>query len=371
MAIVVVNKNIYKVDSLYQWDINQVLEIQGLSLPTIPEIHFTNDAMDKAIVRQATMDDKGIITVEIPNSLLQKPYKITAYVCIYEDETFKSLYKLEIPVKARKKPMDYTIETNDNEIYSFNAIENLVNNTVLVLTQKCDDTIAETENIKETAIVEMNDIKNEAIEECEKIKEELQGSSFEVLEENIKKLSDDMGELRNDFDNQIETITPISQIVEGSTKPITSGAVHSLKSEIDESLGGFQFKTVDGEKQVSVDGGLSWENFSNGVELLWTNPTPNAKFTVGTTVDLDLSRYNYILFTVKEAYNASADAYGMNFMGVGETKWINYIQNKQNARLGSFTTTETSFAKTGQSSESSNADYGVPLAIYGLKNFTI
>lgn len=272
MAIVVVNKNIYKVDSLYQWDKNQVLEIQGLSLSTIPEIHFTNDAMDRAIVRQATMDDKGIITVEIPNSLLQKPYKITVYVCIYEDETFKSLYKLEIPVKARKKPGDYTLE-NDEEVYSFNALENLINNTLTVLTEKCDDTIeradeyynktiADTINvkdeaieeitevkntgvlaltqIKENAVSEMNiikdntineatEIKNEAIEECERIKEELLNNSSDSLLEDIE-------ELRDDLDNHITEMTPISQIVEGSTKPITSGAIHSLKTELNDSL---------------------------------------------------------------------------------------------------------------------------------------
>ena len=256
MAIVVVNKNIYKVDSLYQWDKNQVLEIQGLSLSTIPEIHFTNDAMDRAIVRQATMDDKGIITVEIPNSLLQKPYKITVYVCIYEDETFKSLYKLEISVKARKKPSDYTLE-NDEEVYSFNALENLVNNTLAVLTEKCDDTIERadeyynktitdttaikneaieeitevkntgvsaltqiTENavsemniIKDNTISEATEIKNEAIEECEKIKEELLNNSSDSLLEDIE-------ELRDDLDNHITEMTPISQIIEGSTKPI-------------------------------------------------------------------------------------------------------------------------------------------------------
>lgn len=283
MAIVVVNKNIYKVDSLYQWDKNQDLEIQGLSLPTIPEIHFTNDAMDRAIVRQATMDDKGIITVEIPNSLLQKPYKITAYVCIYEDETFKSLYKLEIPVKARKKPGDYTLE-NDEEVYSFNALENLVNNTLAVLTEKCDDTIeradeyynktitdttaikneaigeiTEVKNngvsaltqIKENAVSEMNiikdntineatEIKNEAIEECERIKEEIQNSSNDSLTEDIE-------ELRDDLDNHITEMTPISQIVEGSTKPITSGAIHSLKTELSDSLGDINdnLETID------------------------------------------------------------------------------------------------------------------------------
>lgn len=127
MSSVIVENDRYTVDSLYQWDANQVLEVRGLSLPSIPEIHFTNEAMDRSIPRQATMNDAGIITVNIPNSLLQKPYTIKAHICIYEGDTFKTLYTISIPVKARKKPTDYTIE-NDEEIYSFNALENLVKN---------------------------------------------------------------------------------------------------------------------------------------------------------------------------------------------------------------------------------------------------
>ena len=135
MNSVIVENGRYTVDSLYQWDKNQELEIRGLSLPSIPEIHFTNEAMDKSIPRQATMNDAGIITVMIPNSLLQKPYTIKAYVCIYEGDTFKSLYAVNIPVKARKQPIDYTIE-NDEEIYSFNRLENLLNNTVTNLVEE-------------------------------------------------------------------------------------------------------------------------------------------------------------------------------------------------------------------------------------------
>ena len=130
MPILTVDKNAYEVDSLYQWDLNRVLEIRGLSVPSIPEIHFTHTAMDRAIVRQAKMDNAGIITVDVPNSLLQKPYDITVYVCIYEGDTFKSLYKMVIPVKARKCPNDYTFVDNGEDIYSFNKLENLVNNAI-------------------------------------------------------------------------------------------------------------------------------------------------------------------------------------------------------------------------------------------------
>lgn len=142
MAIVKIEKNRYTVDSLYQWDINQTLEIRGLSLPSIPEIHFSNTDMGRAIVKQSSVDEAGIITVDIPNSLLQKPYRINAYICIYEDDTFKSLYCIEIPVKARTKPSDYTIE-DDEEIYSFKALENLVYDTVNTLTLASEELVRE------------------------------------------------------------------------------------------------------------------------------------------------------------------------------------------------------------------------------------
>lgn len=129
MSSVIVTNSRYTAEPLYQWDVNQILEIRGLSLPSVPEIHFTNGVMDRAIVRQASMNSAGVITVEVPNSLLQKPYAITAYVCIYDGDTFKTLYGVNIPVKARKKPNDYTLE-NDDEVYSFNALENSVVNAL-------------------------------------------------------------------------------------------------------------------------------------------------------------------------------------------------------------------------------------------------
>jgi hypothetical protein len=125
MAIVKVEKNSYTVDPLYQWDLNQVLEIRGLSMAAVPEVHFTNDAMVRAIRRFATMDAAGVIQVEVPNALLQTAAKIRALVCIREGEVFKTYHDIRIPVKARPQPADYTI-TDDQDIYSFLELENLV-----------------------------------------------------------------------------------------------------------------------------------------------------------------------------------------------------------------------------------------------------
>ena len=136
MGVVTVQNTRYTADPLYQWNLNQILEIRGLSLASIPEIHFTNDNMSRAIVRQATMDAAGVITVDVPNSLLQTAGKLKVYVCTYERDTFQTLYKLEIVVKARAKPSDYTLE-DDPEVYSFNALENYVYNQTSTAVATC------------------------------------------------------------------------------------------------------------------------------------------------------------------------------------------------------------------------------------------
>ena len=130
MANIVVKSKVYKVDPVYQWDTNQQLVIYGLSLPYVPEIHFTNDAMNKAIVRKASMDSAGVITVMIPNPLLQQPYKIKAYVCRDTGVIFKSEYQFVIPVKPRNKPGDYILYASDDEVYSFRALELSVENAL-------------------------------------------------------------------------------------------------------------------------------------------------------------------------------------------------------------------------------------------------
>lgn len=178
---ITVDKGKYTVESLYQWDINQVLEISGLSLPATPEIHFTNDTMDRAIVRRSTMDSAGIITVEIPNSLLQKPYTIKAYVCLYEGDTFRSLYQILIPVKARKKPADYTLEATDEEVYSFATLERKVyecventdkailelDNTCKEINNACTETVNAVNKKCDDTVIELNEKYEEVKQYCD------------------------------------------------------------------------------------------------------------------------------------------------------------------------------------------------------------
>lgn len=112
----------YVTDSVTQWDKNQILSVTGLNLVSAPEVHFSNANMRSSIVRQAKMEDH-IVEVKIPNSLLQQALIIKAEIGVYEGETFKTVEVVEIPVRAAKIPEDYTI-SDDEEIYSFNRLEN-------------------------------------------------------------------------------------------------------------------------------------------------------------------------------------------------------------------------------------------------------
>ena len=117
----------YVTDSINQWDLNRTLRVPGLNLTTAPEIHFSNANLDRASVRQATMEN-NVITVDIPNSLLQDPLPIKAHIGIYEGSSFKVVEEVRIPVRSRKRPEDYQIEDSDEEVYSFKRLENMLAN---------------------------------------------------------------------------------------------------------------------------------------------------------------------------------------------------------------------------------------------------
>jgi hypothetical protein len=166
MVVVNVNKNnTYTIDDVFQWDKNRILTINGLNFTYVPEIHFAKNNMDLALVKQATIDKDGIAQVEIPNSLLETATPIKVYVCSHSGEEFISRYVFIINVKARVKPADYIAE-DDEKIYSYNALENLVHDTVINLelsNQKLQaDIIAEVEALNERTKQDVTNIVNNA-----------------------------------------------------------------------------------------------------------------------------------------------------------------------------------------------------------------
>ena len=174
----------YNVNPLYQWDKNQILEISGLTIPNTPEIHFVNKSMTAALVRQGEKNDKGIITVPVPNIILEKSLPIDVYICTHDGDFFRTLYALQIPVKSRQRPSDFIYESEDG-ILSFNALNNrltdsiadmrdLVDNTVDTVNKKYDDTY-------ESLVIKCDETLEQLTARCEEYLAQLKTTNDETL----------------------------------------------------------------------------------------------------------------------------------------------------------------------------------------------
>lgn len=111
-----VGSGVVETDSLYQWDLNQVLAISGSGLTVPPVIHFTQRKPTKvtgeeALVVQATISG-GVVKANIPNLFLEEPFDIIAFMYAVDSNSGKTLEMIRIPVIQRPKPADY--EYSDN-----------------------------------------------------------------------------------------------------------------------------------------------------------------------------------------------------------------------------------------------------------------
>lgn len=211
----------------FQWDIEQVLEIHGLSLASDPEIHFTTEVLNGAIVRQATRDDSGVIWVKIPNSLLQKPYRIDIFVCVYEGDTFQTLYEMSIPIIPRKRPFDYQLEVTDEEVYSFNALENKMYETLKTLTLITDNALLDLQKSGESNLEQLTETGNNAVDTINK------KYASTVLE--FDRLgTEKVQELTDNFDERVDSVR---DEIMGDTGVMLENKIIAVEKKLNELIG--------------------------------------------------------------------------------------------------------------------------------------
>lgn len=88
--------------SLWQYDYGQILQIEGLELPSAYEVHFATSERGSSITMIGT--DDGVL---IPDEMLLSAGTIYAYIYLHEGESDgETEYKITIPVKVRAKPTD-------------------------------------------------------------------------------------------------------------------------------------------------------------------------------------------------------------------------------------------------------------------------
>lgn len=203
----------YIADTLYQWDKDQILNIYGVNVRR-PIIHFTNKSMGSAIIRHPKVDNTGVITVKIPNSLLQKNEPVIAYICGYVGETFKTYYRFDLKLIGRVKPADYTLDVDDEEVYSFNALEQKIIDALNEYDGKYDEVISKLDSRLSTAesnVKTYTDVVKKYETDFTAMKQYIEGyrTELEKASEETRKLTESINEKCGDW-NLDNFVHPIS-----------------------------------------------------------------------------------------------------------------------------------------------------------------
>ena len=101
-------------EDVWQYDFGQVLQIGGLSLPPVVEVHYANKGEDIALP-QTGVTEGGITTAPIPNEILEEKGAFTAYIFVTNGESGETCYTINgyvnkrPPVKGFDAPEDQEI----------------------------------------------------------------------------------------------------------------------------------------------------------------------------------------------------------------------------------------------------------------------
>lgn len=101
-------------EDVWQYDFGQVLQISGLSLPPVVEVHYANKGKDIALP-QTGVTEGGITTAPIPNEILEEKGAFTAYIFVTNGESGETCYTINGYVNKRP-PVEGFNTPEDQEI---------------------------------------------------------------------------------------------------------------------------------------------------------------------------------------------------------------------------------------------------------------
>lgn len=106
---------------IYQYNYGQVLRIQGLTLPTAVEVHFSLQNTGGETTTRIGVTKDGVTDVVIPDSLLEngyttQDYEIYAFVYLRNETSGQTEYKIALHITSRPKPEAFD-RPEDAEIF--------------------------------------------------------------------------------------------------------------------------------------------------------------------------------------------------------------------------------------------------------------
>ena len=100
-------------DGLWMYDYGQKIQINGLALPAVFEVHFSWQGLEEAkIVTGYT--ENGMSYVDIPNEALTQKRAIMVYIYLATPEEGETIHTIMMYVNKRPAPESF--ETPEDEI---------------------------------------------------------------------------------------------------------------------------------------------------------------------------------------------------------------------------------------------------------------
>lgn len=102
---------------LTQWDLGQILYFHDLGVDAAPTVHFHNKMFkenESVITSGVYSSSTGVVSVEVPNLILQKPYPIDVYIYVEGNNGTQgtTIYTCTIPVRSKAQPVNYQYVDN-------------------------------------------------------------------------------------------------------------------------------------------------------------------------------------------------------------------------------------------------------------------
>ena len=237
----------YQTESLTQWDSDQTLKISGITFETTPAVHFANKKSGKALVVTPTLSS-GVLTVDIPNSLLRDPHPIVAYIYSYDNNSGSTELGITIPVIPRVQPDDYVF-TGDKGLLTLAAINAKVDTLISQSTTKVNNLISNGESRLNSLITtksqELDNLKITKSDELDALKT----AKTQEIDSLIQTKTEELDTLKTDketaLDNLISTKTQeIDELKTTKAQELDALGTQlqedqeAFKTEVDDKLSG-------------------------------------------------------------------------------------------------------------------------------------
>ena len=258
---------------LWQYDYGQVLRIAGKEFPKVTEVQFSLQQSGGHTLDRIGTSDNGLLTVQIPNELLQNKgatsdYTIYAFVYLSGDGCGNTKYMIQLPVESRPEPTDPSEDpTIDPSIFkdainSVNASAERAETAEKSAKESADKAKEYADDARKSKEVVEN-ARDDAVANIGTEKESALRGIESKTAESLQKIQSQTEESQNSINQSIADATKKKTELDGAVSNATNAkgnldkAVQSAgnaKTELDTSIG------KAGEAKTSLDATVEQAN---------------------------------------------------------------------------------------------------------------